>query len=251
MRAARWKLLAAGVVLLVSCCAIMSFAKAEIREPSHSLRDDHWDQASTHSWFDVGHVQRPIKQLEDLELDEWEWSKAFRLHAGSGAAQNSKGADMPEKVGGIIQKWSGMAKIKGGAKGIVQSWTLHDTAAKVEKEAMTFYGKSKTPDGELDYCQILFTSDWAAIYYYSENHQLVPMVFLLDGLIIHQHMNQKMSWPLPGKPKGYYMIKPRSQLSKYMQTTLDTKERAVMAQSVHKIAQGLKAMAKANSLPQA
>merc|ERR1719215_1455676 len=70
----------------------MSFAKAEIREPSHSLRDDHWDQASTHSWFDVGHVQRPIKQLEDLELDEWEWSKAFRLHAGSGAAHKQQGS---------------------------------------------------------------------------------------------------------------------------------------------------------------
>jgi len=218
---ARWRLLLAGmssVALIAIFCAIVvstvqlgsGAAKAGKPELQGPQQKNDWAQEAMQRWLNPGSAQPP-KHVVDLQPDDWEWSETRTMHADSGRAHINAGSDKSEEeVPGVIQEWSEVA-----------------TAKAVIKELKYFGGSAKEPTGQLDHIQILFTSDWAAVFYFSDKaHFKLPIVFMLDGLIMHKHYNDKLGWlPVPGKKKAYYSIKPRAEFKKGLQGIMDKKDR--------------------------
>ena len=208
---ARWRLLLAGmsgVALLVSLCAIwvsnaqLGSGAAKPEKPELSAGA----QETIQRWLDTGSAQPP-KHVVDFQPDDWEWSDVRTLHAGSGTARINAGSDKSEEVHGIIQEWSEV-----------------ETAKQVIKEIKYIGGSAKDCTGELDHVQMLFTNTWGAVYFFSEKDKDAPLVFMLDGLIMHKHYNDKLEWlPIPGNKKAYYTIQQRCYLPKEIRDLMDKK----------------------------
>jgi len=90
------------------------------------------------------------------------------------------------------------------------------------KRSSTREGRQKKPTGELDHFQCLYTADWAAFYFYSDGDKDAPIVFLLDGIIMHKHYGDKLEWlPIPGNKKAYYSVKPKAEYSAGLQSLMN------------------------------
>ena len=217
---ARWRLLLAGmssVALIAVFCAIVvstaqlgsGAAKAGKPELQGPQQNNAWAQDAIQRWLNPDSAQPP-KHVVDFQPDYWEWGETRTLHADSSTvAHINAGADKSEEVPGVIQEWTEVA-----------------TAKAVIKELKYVGGSAKDPTGVLDHIQLLFTSDWAAVYFFSDKDKDAPLVFMLDGLIMHKHYNDKLKClPVPGKKKAYYMIKPRSEFPKGIKAIMDKKDR--------------------------
>jgi len=214
----RGRLLFAGmlcVALVVGSCALVlsttqlasGAAKPGKPEFQQGLHHSLGAQEAIQRWLDPG-LAHPPKHALDFQLDDWEWSEELTLRAGTGTARINAGSDKSAEVQGVIQEWS-----------------EDGTADTVLKEMKFVTASAKDPKGQLDHIQLLFTSDWAAVYHFSNKEEFAtPLVFMLDGLIMHKHYNDKLDWlPVPGKKKAFYAIKPRSEMPKYLQSVMDKK----------------------------
>lgn len=213
----RGRLLFAGmscVALVVGSCALVlsttqlgsGAAKPGKPEFQPGLHYSAWAQEAIQRWLDPG-LAHPPKHVLDFQLDDWEWSEELTLQADTGTARINAGSDKSAEVQGVIQEWS-----------------EDGTAKEVMKEMKYCGAVAKDPTGELDHIQLLFTSDWAAVYHFSDKEADAPLIFMLDGLIMHKHYNDKLDWlPLPGKKKAFYAIKPRSEMPKGIQSIMDKK----------------------------
>jgi len=192
----RWqKLLAVATcsALLVSFGALgrataqLDFGWVQLAQTQmpQGLQHKEWEQTAIQPSSDLGPVHPKPVHLEVLHLADWKFSDACTLHVGSGA-RKQVGAEMPAELHGIIQTWSEQET----AKGVLQT-------AKYKG------GSAKKPTGELDHIRCLYTADWAAFYFVSDGDKDAPIVFLLDGLIMHKHYGDKLEWlPRPRRQKG-------------------------------------------------
>jgi len=49
-------------------------------------------------------------------------------------------------------------------------------------------------------------------FIFSDSDKNAPIVFLLDGLIVHKHHGYKLEWlPVPSGKKAYYSVKPKAE----------------------------------------
>jgi hypothetical protein len=212
----RWqKLLAVAtcVALLVSCVALgratahLGSGWVQLAQPQmpQGLQQKEWEQAAVQRWSDLGPVHPKPGHLEELHLADWEVNDARTLHIGSGAARKQDGAEMPAELQGIIQTWS-----------------ERETANGVIQTAKYKGGSAKQPTGELDHFQCLYTADWAAFYFFSDGDKDAPIVFLLDGIIMHKHYGDKLEWlPIPGNKKAYYSVKPKAEYHADLQAIMN------------------------------
>lgn len=173
-------------------------------EMPQGLQHKQWEQSAIQRWSDLGPVQPKPEHLEDIQISDWKLSDVKTLHVGKGAARNQVGADTPSELRNIIQTWSEQA-----------------TADDVIKTAKYVGGSAKQPQGELDHFQCLYTPDWAAFYFFSDGDKDAPIVFMLDGIIMHKHYGDKLEWlPIPGGKKAFYSVKPKAEYQANLQALM-------------------------------
>jgi len=170
-------------------------------EMPQGLQHKQWEQSAIQRWSDLGPVQPKPEHLEDMQISDWKLTDVRTYHVRNGAARNQVGADMPAEL-----------------RGIIQTWSEQSTAADVAKTAKFVGGSAKEPTGELDHFQCLYTPDWAAFYFFSDGDKDAPIVFLMDGIIMHKHYDTKLEWlRIPGGKKAYYSIKPKAEYKANLQ----------------------------------